>query len=200
MKTLLPYVVGASALALALCATACQSTSKHAMSEAEMMTKWTEYATPSESHKALESKAGRWSLKVKMFMAPGAPASESPATSESKWVMDGRYLEDNTTGSFQGQPFLGHGVTGYDNLTKKYNAVWFDNMGTGIMKSEGTYDAKTKTFTYASQQPDFAAGEYVKARVVETLVDNDHWTMQVYGPDPDGNEFLCMEIEYTRAR
>ncbi len=199
MKILLHSVVGAAALTFVVAASACQSaTQQTVVSEAEMMAKWTEFATPSAGHKALNHKTGRWNLKVKMYMTPGAPAVESPGTSETRWIMDGRYLEDNTVGSAMGQPFVGHGLSGYDNLTGKYSNVWIDNMGTGLMTSEGTYDQKTRTFTYTSRSPDVISGKYVDTRVVEKVIDNDHWTMQMYGPDSSGKEYMTMEIEYSR--
>ncbi|MBL8856980.1 MAG: DUF1579 domain-containing protein [Planctomycetes bacterium] len=168
--------------------------------EAEMMKKWMEFATPGEGHKQLADKAGKWNMKVKMIMAPGAPAEESPATSEVKWIMDGRFLEDHTQGEFQGMPFVGLGHLGYDNMKKKYVGTWMDNMGTAIMTMEGTYDAKTKTFNYTGEMPDVMAGVSKKNRTTEKIVDKDNWVMSSYATGPDGKEYLAMEITYTRAK
>jgi hypothetical protein len=198
MKIPLPQLAGA--VALAWCASACQSTPHESLSEEEMMARWMEYSTPSEAHKVLNSKVGRWNLNVTMYMAPGAPGEKSTGTSDVKWVMDGRYLQDDTNGSSMGQPFSGHGLTGYDNLTHTYTGVWIDNMGTGILKSEGTYDPKTRTFHWKGQHPDFVHGTYVESRAVETCVDNDHWNVQMYAPDASGEEYLMLNLEYTRAR
>lgn len=191
---------GVCALAFAFSTTACQSNSNHAMSESEMTAKWMEYSTPGDAHKTMAYKEGTWDMKVKSFMAPGAPCQESTGTSVVKWVMDGRFLEDNTTSSMGGMPFTGHGMSGFDNLTKRYTSVWCDSMGTGIVQSEGTYDAKSKTINYASHMPDFATGEYTNARMVETKKDNDHWMFQMYCPDVNGDEYMSMQIEYTRAK
>lgn len=204
MKILILSVVSVTALAFALCATACQSTSKSTLNEdermAEMQAKWTEFATPGSAHEVLNHKVGRWNLKVMMYMTPGAAAIESPGTSETKWIMDGRYLQDDTRGTVMGQPFVGHGLSGYDNLTGKYTGVWIDNMGTGVMTSEGTYDPSSRTFHYTSRGPDVMSGKYVETRAIEKVVDDDHWTLEMYGPDPDGKEYLTMVIEYARAR
>lgn len=193
-------IAGASALALALCATSCNSTPTPQMSEAEMTAKWTEFATPSQGHKALTPKVGRWDLKIKQYMAAGAAPQESTGHSEMKWAMDGRYVEDNTESKSPYGQFTGHGVLGYDNLKHKYVGTWYDNMGTGITSMEGTYDPSTKTFSYACTMPDFANGKYAASRSTERMIDNDHWTMQMWGPGLDGKEYLCMEIEYTRAK
>ncbi len=184
------------------CASVHSSASTPAMSEAQMMeemnTKWAAFATPGAAHQVLNERVGRWSLAVKMFM-PGAPAPmESTGTNEVKWIMDGRYLQDTTTGESMGQTFSGLGTMGYDNLKQKYVGTWVDNMGTGIGVAEGTYDAATRTWTYACHNPDLMAGGYVPARSVERMVDHNHMVMQVFQAGPDGKEYMCMEISYTR--
>jgi hypothetical protein len=164
------------------------------------MKKWEEFASPSEGHAVLNDRVGKWNLKVKMIMDPSAPAEESTGTNDIKWIMDGRYLEDRTEGTANGKPFHGLGHSGYDNLKKKYVGTWIDNMGTGIGTYEGTYDAATKTFTYTSDMPDPMQGKYVKTRTTEKIVDKDHWIMSTFSPGKDGKEFMCMEIDYTRAK
>lgn len=205
MKARICFGTGSLA-ALALCAaTACMSTKDStntpaAMSEAEMQAKWTEYATPSAGHQALQQRIGKWSMVVKMTMAPGAPPVVSNGTSEHKWVMDGRFVEDTTESEVMGQPFHGKGLVGYDNLKKKYVSTWIDNMSTGVMTGQGTYDAAHKTWNFTTEQPNFASGTYSKARSVEKFTDNDHFVMQMFGPGPDGKEMMGMEIEYTRMK
>jgi hypothetical protein len=166
-----------------------------------MMAKWMEYATPGEAHKALEPNIGKWTLKVKHAMQPGDPLGEaSDATSEVVWIMDGRYTQEEVTGSFMDQPFKGMGLMGYDNFKKKYVSTWCDNMGTGIMTAEGTYDAASKTFTYTGECPDMMTGKLTKSRSTQKWTDKDHWTMQAFKAGPDGKEALIMEIVGTRAK
>ncbi len=187
---------------LLLALAGCHSTGpKEPPSEEQMMASWMAFATPGEAHKALAPRVGNWNMKVRMFMSPDAPPSESTGTSTMQWVMDGRYIQDTTTGEFNGQPFHGSGLTGYDNMKKAYVNTWIDNMGTAILVSEGSYDPRTKTFTYTGTMPDaMVANDYVEARTVETWKDDDHFVLRSYGPGPDGEEALAMEIEYTRAR
>jgi hypothetical protein len=165
----------------------------------EMMKKFMEFSTPGDAHKVLDSKVGKWNLKVKLMMEPGKP-TESDATADVKWVLGNRFLADETTGTFMGGPFNGHGHVGYDNIKKKYVATWMDTASTGVMVSEGTYDAATKTFNYTGESPDCMTGKYVKSRTTEKMVDKDHWVMSSYSAGPDGKEALGMEISYTRAK
>ncbi len=164
------------------------------------MAKMTAFATPGENHKLLDYKVGKWNGHVTMWMAPGMPPMESEATSETKWIMGGRYLHDDVRGTFGGMPFEGLGISGYDNLKKKFVYTWVDNMGTGIMAGEGTWDAAKKMLNSTSTMSDPASGKVVSSRGTETKTDDNTWKMEMFATGPDGKEFLTMRIEYKRAK
>jgi len=167
--------------------------------EAEMMAKWMEYATPGKEHERLAHKIGRWTMRVVSFM-PGGATSESLGQSEMKWTLDGRFVQDTTEGDMGGMPFHGRGLTGYDKIKQKYVSTWVDNMMTGIIQVEGTYDSSTKSFTYVGQMPDPMSGAYVPTRQVERVIDTDHFVFEMYVSDARGAETKQMEIHYTRWR
>ena len=165
-----------------------------------MMAKMEAYAKPGEEHKMLASKTGKWTGKHKYWMEPGGPAMESVVHSEYAMLMD-RFLVDTTKGDMMGMPFEGHGMTGYDNLTKKWVATWVDNMGTGIMTMEGTYDAASKTTTMTGNMADPMAGKPTPMKMILKDVDADNYVMEMHCTNPkDGKLFKCMEIAYTRAK
>lgn len=195
--------LGVCALLAAPAFVGCASTSVDAIetpTEEQTMEKWTAFATPGDGHKVLADKVGRWNLTVKMFDERMPEPMTSTGTSDVRWVMDGRYLEDRTRGETPWGVFEGLGYTGYDNLKQRYVGTWCDNMGTGLMIAEGTYDAATKTFHYTGMGPDIDRGRYVQTRSIERWIDADHWLMEAYGPGYDGKERKMMEIEYMRAR
>src|SRR5689334_24796229 len=65
-------------------------------------------ATPGDAHKKLASMVGTWDAVVKMYpMQPGAQMQQSTATSESKWVLGGRWVQEMVSGNFMGMPFNG---------------------------------------------------------------------------------------------
>jgi hypothetical protein len=170
-----------------------EAPSKDAMMEAMMKA-----ATPGPEHKRLDDLAGSWSFTTKMWMEPGAAPTESKGTAESKWILGGRFLEQDVHGDFMGMPFHGHGLFGYDNLKKKYVNVWMDSFATGFSTAEGTMDASGKVLTMTREDFDPTIGQKIKTRDVTRIVSKDKHDMEMYKILPDGKEFKMMEIHFTR--
>jgi len=163
-----------------------------------MMESWQAYASPSDNHKVLDPLVGTWSHVVKWWMMPDSQPETSKGTSETKWVMGDRYLQHMATGTSMGQPFEGMGLTGFDNGRQTYQTIWMDNMGTGMMIGEGTYDPNKKTLTDHGSFTDPMIGQR-SYRGVVTFIDDDHHSYEMYGTDKNGKEFRMMEIMYTRT-
>ena len=171
-----------------------------APSQEEMMKAWMAVATPGEAHKKLEPTVGSFTLTTKFWMDPGKPAEEWAGTSETKWVLGGRFVEQHVETTMTGQPFSGVGYTGYDNYKKKYVGTWMDSMGTMIMNSTGAADASGKKFTFSSTIDDAFLKKVVKVKSVITIKDNDHHTFEMWSPGPDGKVYKNLEIQYTRKK
>lgn len=175
--------------------------------DAEMMKQMMEMAKLNENHKLIASTAGTWTYNVTMWMAPGAPPTKSTGTAVRKAMMDGRYFSlevagkmtmPGADGKMKDMQFKGMGIEGYDNVKKKFIGSWIDNMGTGIMMSEGTYDPATKTFTYTSDE-EMMPGMKTKIRELVKIIDPNHHTMEWY-EDRGTGEAKTMEINYTRKK
>ena len=173
---------------------------------AEMMKMMEENAKLNENHKLLAEMVGSWNYTVKMWMDPSAPPSESKGTATRKAEMGGRYFVMDASGKFQmpgadgkmmTMDFKGRATEGYDNAKKKFVSSWIDNMSTGIMLSEGTYDPATKTFTFHASY-DMAPGVQTKIRETIKVTDKDHHVMEWF-EQRGGQEVKTMEIAYTRA-
>jgi hypothetical protein len=173
--------------------------------EGEMMAMMMEMAKPGEPHKHMQSLVGTWSYRTKWWMSPETPPNESSGTTVTQSVMDGRYLISDHTGKIQmpgpdgkmaDMEFKGMAIEGYDNAKKKYVASWIDNMGTGIMNLEGTYDPSAKKLTYyAEYEP--MPGMKMKMREVISMTDNDHHSLEFF-EDRGGKEVKTMQIDYIR--
>src|SRR5881392_4341395 len=144
---------------------------------ADMMKQMMELSKLNENHKLLSSLDGNWNYTIKFWMNPdpNAKPQESKGTAVRKSMMDGRFSTLDVTGKMEmpgpdgkkkEMTFKGHGIDGYDNVKKKFVGSWIDNMGTGIMFSEGDYDPTTKTFTYTSE---FEAIPGMKQQIREVM-------------------------------
>jgi len=177
--------------------------------DAQMMTMMMDLAKPGENQKILEGRVGSWTYTTKFWISPdtNTPPMESSGTAVTKAIMGGRYIQSEHTGKIQmpgpdgkmtDMEFHGMEIAGYDNAKKKFVSAWVDNMGTGIMLSEGTYDAATKTITYTAEEEPFP-GMKMKVRELVRLTDNDHNTFEFY-EDRAGTEVKTMEISSIRVK
>ena len=173
----------------------------------KMMAQMMEFSKVNENHKLLGELAGTWNYTVKFWMAPGAPPQESKGTAVRKPMWDGRFYTLDVSGKMEmpgadgkmrSMDFKGHAMEGYDNVKKKFVGTWMDNMGTGFMTSEGTYDAATKTFTHNAEYEE-TPGAKKQMREVLKVIDKDHHTFEMY-ENQGGQEAKTMEIKYTRAK
>jgi hypothetical protein len=161
---------------------------------------WQAYMTPGKEHEMLKEGCGSFTAEITSWMAPGAPATKSTGTEDSKMVMGGRYQQATFKGNFSGMPFEGMSLMGFDNKKKVYESTWIDNMGTGIMKMEGNWDEATKSMTMLGTFIDPATGKQMEMRQLFRIIDKDHHFAEMYCKGPDGKEFKTMEISYTRKK
>lgn len=188
------------ALILCLAATAAlaDEAKKPSPQEQAMMEKYMKAATPGPEHQQMAKMAGKWNLKITAWMAPGAPPQTSAGTAEFKTTLGGRYLEQEAHGDMGGQPFEGHGLSGYDNVTHEHWDTWVDNMTTGLMSMKGKCKDMKKC-TETGRMSDAMAGKAVPVSTTMTMKDENTMVFEMTGPGPGGKPFKTMEIVYTRA-
>ena len=160
---------------------------------------WKKLGTPGEPHKLFAGIAGSYTTHTKEWMEPGKPPVESDGTSESKMLLDGRFLYQEYHAQMMGQPFSGIGIDGYDNSTKKYVTAWIDTMGTGIFFMEGTASADGKTITLRGSHPEPGGGK-MSHRAVWKITDNNSQTFEMYEAHHGKKETKFLEIHYTRKQ
>jgi hypothetical protein len=154
--------------------------------------------SPGEHHEHIKQLTGNHTYTMKMWMDPSAPPQESTGKRSAQMILGGRFLEEKYSGNFMGMPFEGIGWMGYDNLKKEYTGAWIDNMGTGIMDMVGTCtDGKTWTMTGSGMDP--ATGKPMTTRSVVQIVDENTFTMTMFGPGADGKETKMFEMTCKKA-
>lgn len=170
--------------------------------DAEMMAKMQAASTPNENHKILASLEGKWDHVVRWRMTPDDKFQESKGTNENKMIMGGRFLKQKSEGEWMGEKFEGLGITGYDNVKKEFNSIWIDTMGTGMMISNGQYDAAAKTIKEEGTFACPATGKTdTKVRSEWKFIDADNYVFEMYGTGIKGDlpEFKTMEVIYKRS-
>ncbi len=162
---------------------------------------WTNYMTPGEMHKMIASWDGKWNAEISMWMSPDAPPMKSNGITVNKMVLGGRYQESVHNSTMMGMPFEGHGTIGYDNAKKVMESSWIDNMGSGVMKMTGAWDASSKSVTMKGMYVDPSSGKDCEMKEVFKVMDNNTHVMEMYGPNPkDGKEMKMVEIKFSRSK
>jgi hypothetical protein len=156
--------------------------------------------TPGKPHEHLTRSVGTWKGTNTMVPYPGAEPVKTPCTSTVTSMMDGRFTKTEMTGEMPGMgPFKGFGISGFDNVSKKFVSTWIDNCGTGILAGTGELspDGKTTTWTYSYTCP--VTMKPTTMRQVETITGPDTMTLDAYAIDPKSQkEYKMVSIEFTR--
>ncbi len=163
--------------------------------EAEMEA-WMAASEPGEHHEHMAKMAGEWDCTVKSGWA--GKMEESKGVQKNHMRMGGRYLVSNFQGTMMGQPMNGQAIMGYNNITKKYETVWRDNMGTGMMIETGTCDSSGKVITTTGQS-EAPGGKVMKTRTVYTVGDGKY-SVEVFHPGADGKEAKMFEMQCVRTK
>ena len=167
---------------------------------AAMMKAWEVFATPGDQHKWMAKMNGTWEAEVSQWMDPAAPPTKVKATTVQSSTMGGRYVIGKFTSSMMGMPMEGLSTMGYDNGKKLFTSTWIDNMGTGIVHMTGTYDERTKTLSLKGQQTDPMTGKDCDIREEMTVIDDNTYSMAMFGPGLDGKEMKFMEGTFKRKK
>lgn len=192
---------------LALCIGCAQPSKKPAlgmlkspdqMTPEEMQKAFERASTPRAEHRALDPLVGSYSVTAKMRMSPDAPEETATGSTEFRWVLGGHFIEQTYNSTFQGQPFVGSSLLGFNNISGKYESTWADSMGTQIMRSEGTADPSLKAVTFTGEYYCPLTNGPRPMKSILTIGKDSH-TYEMYDISQAGKEFKSMEITYTRV-
>ncbi|MBE7171563.1 MAG: DUF1579 domain-containing protein [Williamsia sp.] len=158
-----------------------------------------EAGTPGKEQAMLAKANGSWKAETTMWMSPDAPPTKATGMVTNKMIMGGRYQQMTFKGNMMGAPFEGISTTGYDMARKVWTSSWIDNMSTGIINMDGSWDEATKTVTYTGKMLCPANGKMCDMKQVMKIVDDNTQLMEMYGPDmKTGKQFKNMEMKLTK--
>lgn len=102
---------------------------------------------------ALLADCGTWDADFEMAM-PGMPPMTSKCREIVRPILGGKWTWSTFTGEIMGGPFEGHALTGYDSKTGQVVSFWIDSMTGPAMRTDGTFDADTGTFSMTGHSYD----------------------------------------------
>ncbi len=192
----IPHSLVCAIAAAAMCATlaAAEEPAKPAPDAAAMA-----FPKPGPEVTLLQGEVGVWDATVEMAMAPGQPPQVSQGVRTCTSICNGLWIAEDFKSSMMGQPFQGHGVTGFDPAKGKYVGIWVDAMSTYVLSSEGTYDKAKGVLTFWMESPG-PDGKPMKWHTESTSPDPDTRVWTAYMPGPDGKDVAGMKITYKRRK
>ena len=159
------------------------------------------YAQPGPMHQILANNVGEWTATTTMWMAPNTQPVKNTASATSLMIMNGLYEQSTHTANFMGMPFSGISTTGYDNARKVFVNTWIDNMGSGVMYSEGKYNEAKKCIEFKGKMTCPVACKAVDFSQTLTFIDADHQKLEMWAPSSTtGQTFKTMEVLSTRKK
>jgi hypothetical protein len=153
---------------------------------------------PGPVHKQMESLAGKWDVEV-TYVIEGKER-KGKATCEAKWIMDGRFLQQDYKSNLMGKPYNVMQLLGYDNNKKKTIEIVINNLGTGVLHNEGSISNDGKTITNEGEHLDPRSDKMTKLRTVTTIIDQDHYTLEWFHTNADGKEEKSVSLKHTRQK
>lgn len=153
---------------------------------------------PGAPHKRLERLAGHWRTTGRFIVDPRDAPVVSEGSCEATMILGGRFLRQEISGTFAGKPFSGVGLWGFDNVRLKYVAVWVDDSGTQVLRTEGTWDEEKHSLTEVGEMDDPATGGKKKVRYVTVIESDAEHVQQMFETGADGHEVTVGAITYAR--
>lgn len=171
-------------------------------SQEDMMARYMALAEPGPEHHALAAMEGDFVADGVSYCAPAPEPVTFTGTQSSRMILGGRFLQSDYEGEMMGIPYEGLALIGYDNVKKQFNSLWADSMTTFWMTSQGSADSSLRVFSFTGSYDDPVTGQTTTMRQVTTVIDDDHYTLEMFGPNPDpagdGAEMKLIQINYTR--
>jgi hypothetical protein len=150
-----------TAVAVAGAHAAQQSQTPAAPDMAAAMAKAKRFTQPGDAHKVLDRFLGRWTTETRVFIS-GKPGAAEKGTAETSWLMPGRWIKSDMSGTMMGMPVQIHMLMGYDNFKQSYVATTLSSLDTAMIRLEGDMDQAGKTLLAYGTLDEYLTGEHDK--------------------------------------
>jgi hypothetical protein len=196
------WTVGIVAFGLAVAAGRVFSddTARAKPSKEEMKKMMEEAARPAPEHEKLALDAGTWDADMTMWMDPKGPAETAKGLNVAKSTLGGLWLDEEFSGTFDGKPFTGRTIVGFDKSKQKYFGLWISSGGSSPEVVWGTANAAGDVITFEGEPVSCPMGLFTPKWVVRRT-DADHYTFEHWAKMQGAADFeKGLEIKYTRRK
>jgi hypothetical protein len=153
---------------------------------------------PGPVHERLNKLAGEWDVAIQYKL--GENVYNGKATCEAKWILGGRFLQQDYNSRFQGEPYHVLQILGYDNDRKKVIELKMDTLSTGLLHNEGEISEDGKVITNIGENRDPRTKKPYKLRTVYTITDHDHFTIDWYRIEEGVPDEKAVTLTHTRRK
>lgn len=158
------------------------------------------YTEPGAMHQKLKDYVGKWDVVTAISMGPGQEM-KSESKAEIAWLIEGRFLKQETKGQLMGQPYHGFGILGHDNFKNAFVSTWIDNMNTYKLDSQGRLGQDGKTLFLYGTLDEYLNGDNDKpVKYVYRWKDADHFTFEVHDLDIGEANTCVVSMTYSRTK
>ena len=125
------------------------------------MEKAKRFTQPGPQHKLLERFIGKWTTETRLYSGPNATPPEK-GTSEFSWLMPGRWLKSESTGTLMGLPSQVFMLIGYDNFKQSFVMTNVSSLDTAMTHAEGDMDPGGTALIAYGTLDEYLTGEHDK--------------------------------------
>jgi hypothetical protein len=165
---------------------------------AAMMAKAKRFIEPGKNHKLLERFLGKWNTETRIFMG-GRSMPPEKGTAECAWLMKGRWLKLEASGTLMGRPNQVFMIIGYDNFRHNYVTTTVSSMDTAMLHSEGHTDQAGKVLLTYGPLDEYLTGEVAKmVKYIWRFASEDKVVFEVHDLAIGEQNTKVIEITYTK--
>ncbi len=128
---------------------------------AAAMAKAKQFTQPGPNHKVLERFIGAWSTETRVF-GMGKPMPAEKGSAQFAWLMPGRWVKSESSGSMMGMQIQSFMLLGYDNFKQSFVFSGVSTMDTFMSRLEGDLDQSGKTLIAYGTLDEYLTGEHDK--------------------------------------
>jgi Protein of unknown function (DUF1579) len=176
------------------------------------MPAWMQRGLPGPGQARLEALIGTFKQHKMIYGTLGRDPNAPPLISDDvkttrQWVAGGRFIEDISEGTVQGQQYWRKGWLGYSRMDDRYEWVTIDAVNTTLMSYAGTPGTGSESpinmlgkFTDQGVAGEGTVGKEVGMRTVVNIEGPNSHSVELYFTPPDGKEILADRTVYTRLK